>query len=136
MIAVLDAEGNVEAIVSTLEGLDMTGRTSRAATEEDMPVEVPRRTGIQILNTYTPAQHARARRMLYATFPEGHPDAGEFVDPDGLVQRLMDFLLAFDGTLALDDPLHVNGTTLLRGIGVIESDEEFARILAGIPPQV
>lgn len=100
------------------------------------PYTPPRRlTGLQIIGLYTPAQHARARRMLNAVYPEGHPWAGQLVDPDALIQRLLDAALAMPGTISIDDPFHVNGTALMRALGVIESDEEAARILAGIPPQ-
>lgn len=124
------AEGEEAAIVSAAPGAlwsaDLRGWV-------DAPP--PRRlTGLQILGLYTSAQHARARRMLVATFPAGHPQAGEFVDPDGMVQRLVDATLALRDPIAINDPFHVNGTMFLRSIGVIESDAEAARILAGIPP--
>lgn len=100
------------------------------------PFSPPRRlTGLQILALYTPAQHARIRRMLFATFPAGHPQAGQLVDPEGLVQRLADATLAMPGTIPVTDPLHVNGTGLYRALGIIESDEEAARIAAGITPE-
>lgn len=96
----------------------------------------PRRlTGLQIIGLYTAAQHARMRRMLFATFPPGHPQAGQLVDPDGLVQRLADATLAMAGTIVVTDPLHVNGTALYRSVGIIESDIEAARIAAGITPE-
>lgn len=100
------------------------------------PYTPPRRlTGLQIIGLYTPAQHARMRRMLFATYPAGHPQAGELVDPDGLVQRLADATMAMTGTIAVTDPMHQNGTALYRAVGIIESDEEAARIAAGITPE-
>ena len=131
-------------------GLDMTGRgvteldempdlsTVRwdNATRTFVPYTAPRwLTGTQRLALYTPAQHARARRMLTAVHPEGHPLAGQMVDPEGLVQRLIDFSLAAHKPLSVADPYHIQATALLRGLGVIESDEEAARILAGITPE-
>lgn len=110
------------------------------------PPEPRRLTGLQILGLYTSAQHARMRRMLFAThqptYPDGHPQAGQpnplagqLVDPEGLVQRLADATLAMPGTILVTDPLHVNGTGLYRALGIIESDEEAARIAAGITPE-
>lgn len=130
-------------------GLDMTGRSTaqlagplapnerwNATTRAVETFTPPRRlTGLQILALYTPAQHARIRRMLFATFPAGHPQAGQLVDPDGLVQRLADATLAMSGTILVTDPLHLNGTALYRAMQIIESDEEAARIAAGITPE-
>ena len=91
-------------------------------------------TGLQVLALYRPAQHARAKRMLFATYPEGHPQAGELVDPDGFTERLVDATLA-SSAIVLGGTEHIQGTTWMRAIGVIESDEEAARILAGITPE-
>lgn len=98
-------------------------------------VDVPHLTATQILGLYTTAQHARARRMLFATWPAGHPWEGQLVDPDGLTQRLVDATLTLREPLAVTDPFHQNGTAWMRAIGVIESDEEAARIAAGITPE-
>jgi len=91
-------------------------------------------TGLQILGLYTAPQHARARRMLNTVFPDGHAQAGQLVDPDALVQRLVDATLALPRLISATDPLHINGTALMRATGVIETDAEAARIAAGIPP--
>lgn len=96
----------------------------------------PRLTGLQILGLYTAAQHARARRMISAVYPAGHEYEGDLIDPDALVQRLVDATLALHEPISLDSAFHINGTALLRQLGVIESDAEAARILAGTPPAV
>ena len=98
-------------------------------------IDVPHLTATQILGLYTTAQHARARRMLFATWPAGHPWEGQLVDPDGLTQRLVDATLTLREPLPVTDPFHQNGTAWLRAVGVIESDAEAARIAAGIPPE-
>ncbi|PZU47658.1 MAG: hypothetical protein DI568_08925 [Sphingomonas sp.] len=92
-------------------------------------------TSTQILGLYTTAQHARARRMLMAVYPEGHPWAGQLIDPDGLTQRLVDATLTLSEPMSTADPFHQNGTAWMRAVGVIESDEEAARIAAGITPE-
>lgn len=130
----LEIEGKGVAILAQLPS--PTGERWNPATLAFEPFDTPRRlTGLQILALYTPAQHARIRRMLFATYPAGHPQAGELIDPEGLVQRLADATLAMPGTILVTDPLHVNGTGLYRALGIIESDEEAARIAAGITPE-
>lgn len=124
------AEGEAAATVSMAPG---TSWSPALRGFVDAP-PVPRLTGLQILGLYTSAQHARARRMLVAVFPAGHPQAGELLDPNAMVQRLVDATLALREPIAITDPFHVNGTGFLRAVGVIESDAEAARILAGIPP--
>lgn len=143
----LDADGQLVAVVMSLDGEAYVSTVEvpdgypegwrwNSETLEFEPYTPPRRlTGLEIIGLYTPAQHARARRMLNAVYPEGHPWAGQLVDPDALIQRLLDAALAMPGTISIDDPFHVNGTALNRALGVIESDEEAARILAGIPPE-
>lgn len=86
----------------------------------------------QILALYTVAQRGRARRMLTAVHPPGHVMAGQLIDPDASVQALLDALLAHRDPVPLDSSWHIQGTALMRGLGVIESDAEAARILAGI----
>lgn len=149
MIVLVDSQGAIERIVQSAEFEDLSGLT---ALERDVPSTYPatsrwnaqtlefeafnpppRLNGLQILGLYTASQHARARRMLDARFPEGHPLAGELMDPQALVQRLVDATLAMRDPISVADPFHVNGTIFLRGVGVIESDAEAARILAGIP---
>ncbi len=136
--------GEVQA-VATLDGIDPAAWEALAI--GDPPPgggvlvggawqAVPRRlSGLQILGLYTAAQHARARRMLDARFPVEHPTlAGQLIDPDALVQRLVDATLALGEPIAVIDAFHVNGTAFLRAVGVIETDSEAARILAGNPP--
>lgn len=91
--------------------------------------------GLDILALFRPAQHARAARMLFAVYPPEHPQAGELVDPDAMTQRLIDATLALHEPIPVTSEFHVNGTAWMRAIGVIESDEEAARILAGIRPE-
>lgn len=143
----LDADGQLVAVVMSLDGESYVSTVEvpdgypeswrwNSETLEFEPYTPPRRlTGLQIIGLYTPAQHARMRRMLFATYPAGHPQAGELVDPDGLVQRLADATMAMTGTIAVTDPMHQNGTALYRAVGIIESDEEAARIAAGITPE-
>lgn len=88
----------------------------------------------EILGLYTVQQRARARRLITERWPEGHPLAGQLLDPDGNAQALIDSLIAHRSRIALDSPWHVNGTALMRGLGVLESDAEAARVLAGTPP--
>lgn len=148
------ATGAVQT-VATLDGIDPEAWEQLAVAEPPAAggvlvngawQPVPRRlTGLQILGLYTAAQHGRARRMLDArfpaTFPPGHPQAGqphpqagELIDPNALVQRLVDATLALREPIAVTDAFHQNGTAFLRAVGVIESDAEAARILAGLPP--
>jgi hypothetical protein len=87
----------------------------------------------EILALYTVAQRARARRLLTERHPEGHALAGQLVDPHGNVAALIDSLLAHRAPIALSDPWHVNGTALMRALGVLESDAEAGRVLAGEP---
>ncbi len=144
MITIRHRQTGEAQVVSALDGIDPADWEE--LTVADPPAAggvlvagawqaVPRRlSGLQIIGLYTAAQHARARRMLDARFPVGHPQAGELVDPNALVQRLVDATLALRDPIAVTDPFHVNGTTFLRAVGVIESDAEAARILAGTPP--
>lgn len=144
MITIRNRETGDVQVVAALDGIDPAAWEELSVPEPPAGggrlvngawQPVPRRlTGLQILSLYTAAQHARARRMLDARFPEGHPQAGELVDPQGLVQRLVDATLALKDPISLADAFHVNGTAFLRGVGVIESDAEAARILAGLPP--
>lgn len=98
-------------------------------------MDVPQLTSAQILGLYTVAQHARARRMINAVYPAGHLWEGQLIDPDALTQRLVDATLTLKTPLPVTDPFHQNGTAWMRLIGVIESDEEAARIAAGITPE-
>jgi hypothetical protein len=98
-------------------------------------VDVPHLDGLGILGLYTTAQHARARRMLFATYPAGHEWAGQLVDPDGLTQRLIDATLALREPISTASDFHQQGTLWMRAIGAIESDVEAARIAAGITPE-
>jgi hypothetical protein len=92
-------------------------------------------TGLQILGLYTAAQTARANRMLTAVYPDGHPWAGQYVDPDGFTQRLINATTALKEPIPTTGSFHQQGTAWMRAIGVIESDEEAARIAAGITPE-
>jgi hypothetical protein len=92
-------------------------------------------TGLQILGLYTAAQTARANRMLTAVYPAEHPWAGQYVDPEGLTQRLINATTALKEPILTTGSFHVQGTAWMRMIGVIESDEEAARIAAGISPE-
>lgn len=92
-------------------------------------------SGLEILGLYTAAQHARARRMLMAVYPAGHEWAGQPLDPDGLTQRLLDATLALREPISTASSFHQQGTAWMRGVGVIESDEEAGRIGAGITPE-
>ncbi len=98
------------------------------------PVEPIKLDGLGILNLYTPTQHAKAKRMLFATYPVGHEWEGELIDPQALTQRLIDATLALKTPIPVTSEFHINGTLWMRGIGVIESDAEMSRILAGVPP--
>ena len=141
----LDLDGKLVAALLQMPDLSAERWNPDALAFE--PYTPPRRlTGLQIIGLYTPAQHARMRRMLFATFPavypdghpqagQPHPQAGELMDPEGLVQRLADATMAMTGTIAVTDPLHQNGTALYRALGIIETDEEAARIAAGITPE-
>jgi hypothetical protein len=144
MITIRHLETGAVQTVATLDGIDPEAWEQLAVAEPPAAggvlvngagQPVPRRlTGLQILGLYTAAQHGRARRMLDARFPEEHPQAGELIDPDALVQRLVDATLALREPIAVTDAFHQNGTAFLRAVGVIESDAEAARILAGLPP--
>ncbi len=98
------------------------------------PPEPVKLDGLGILGLYTPDQHARAKRMLFATYPPGHEWEGQLVDPQALTQRLIDATLALKNPIPVTSEFHINGTIWMRNIGVIESDAERDRILSGIPP--
>ena len=151
MYLILNQNNEILQIVSSLDNEDLTNLTT---VETDIPegypefvawdsqlgefVEKPpepiKLDGLGILSLYTPDQHARATRMLFATYPAGHEFEGQLVDPQALTQRLIDATLALKTPIPVNSEFHTNGTLWMRAIGVIESDEERDRILSGIPP--
>lgn len=81
---------------------------------------------------FTVPERAMARRLAVAVWPEGHPFAGQLMDPDGVVQVLIDSLLASDDMIAADSELHQQGVALLAGLGVL-TPERAAQVLAMEP---
>lgn len=114
MIAVIDAQGNVEAIVSSLTGLDMTGRTSRPAVPADYP---PRRvlSLFEYLQLWTPEE---ATWFKNTTDPVA---AQAFV------------LTLGSPVIDLDHPQVVAGISYAAQ-AIPLSAERVAQILAGVPP--
>jgi len=87
----------------------------------------------QLLNLFTIAERAAGRRLLYVRFPEGHPQAGELVDPAGVVQVLLDSLIAAREPIVLDSSYYVGGVAMLQQFGIL-TPERAAQVLAGLPP--
>lgn len=116
MIAVLDADGNVEAIVSTLEGLDLGGKTTRPATEADLPSEPRWRTSRQIFDLFTADEKA-------AILTSG-------------IKEVIGLVLALQMAerVDLDSSFHQQGVALLAGLNLI-TPARAAVVLAGEPPE-
>lgn len=145
MLAVVSAAGVIELLLpddADLSRYDVAGKTVRPATAADMPPPpAPSLTASQIMSLFSVSEHARARRLLTATFPPGHAQAGELIDPQAHVQVLIDRLAALgDRRLALSDPFVVQGAALFLAYGLFDGataqqqQARAAQVLAGQPP--
>jgi len=138
-IALVDGGGAVVMLIpaaADLSAYAMEGLTARPATAADEPVvppAAPRLTPFQVLNLFTIAERAAARRLIDARFPEGHPKAGDLIDPAGVVQVLLDSLIAAQDPIALDSSYHLGGVAMLQQFGILTAARA-ARVLAGLPP--
>lgn len=145
MLAIVDAQDVPLFLLpddADLEKFDLSGLSVRPATPADDPPQPPKSlTASQILNLFTIPERARARRLLTATWPPGHPQQGELIDPDANVQVLLDSLIARgEEPLPLDSSFFTQGAALFLGLGLFdgatpaEKQARAARVLAGEPP--
>jgi hypothetical protein len=145
MLAVVDSQGEVQLLLpddAELASYDLAGMTVRAATDADMPPPGPKSLrASQILNLFTITERARARRLLTATWPAGHPLAGDLIDPEANMQVLLDTLIARGNEpLPLDSSFFTQGAALFLGLGLFdgatpaEKQARAARVLAGELP--
>ena len=95
---------------------------------------VPALDAQRILSLFTPAERAACRRLIFATFPAGHPHAGELIDPTASAQVLMDSLIARRDPLPLDDPYFTQGVAMLTALGIL-TQARAAHVLAGLLPE-